>query len=281
MALRIVTDSTADLPADFVRELDITVVPLNVHFGDAVFRDGIDLTTNQFFMRLSTSDIHPTTSQPSIGAFLETYRFLLGEGHDILSLHVSGKLSGTMNSALVAQRELQAGSRLEVVDTGLTSMALGLVVLDAARAAKRGVVLAEAADQARTASSRTHLQLFLETLEFLRRGGRIGRAQAFLGGILSFKPIIQLRDGEVHPVERVRTRGRAVERLIEWARGHSNIQEIAVLYSTTPEEAASLAGRLRSIFPEAPVVVAQYGPVVGVHVGPGGMAIVIRENDPL
>lgn len=281
MALRIITDSTADLPPDLVRELDIAVVPLSVHFGTEVFRDGLELTTDQFFARLAASPVHPTTSQPSAGAFLEVYRPLLDEGHEVLSLHVSGKLSGTMNSALLAQRDLDVGSRLEVVDTGLASLALGLVVLAAARSAHSGETLREVAEQARTASARTHLLLFLETLEFLRRGGRIGRVQAFLGGLLSFKPIIELRDGEVHPVERVRTRGRAVERLLEWAQGYGNIQEAGVLHSTTPDHAHAVADRLRDLLPEVPVLVGQYGPVIGVHVGPGGMAIVLRENDPL
>ncbi|MCX6023670.1 MAG: DegV family protein, partial [Chloroflexi bacterium] len=214
MAVKIVTDSTADIPAAMASNLDISVVPLNVHFGAESLRDGVDLTTDGFFVRLPQSPVLPTTSQPSPGAFLETYTALLDAGHDVLSVHISAKLSGTMNSALLAQRELPAGAPLEIVDTGFTSMALGMAVIEAARAAQSGAGLAEAAAVARRTVGRTHLLMFLETLEYLQKGGRIGKAQALLGSLLSFKPILAFKNSEVLPAGRIRTRGKAIDHLV-------------------------------------------------------------------
>lgn len=278
MAVRIVTDSTADLPPALVRAHQIVVVPLNVHFGQQTFRDGVDLTTDAFFARLPHAQVLPTTSQPSAGAFFAVYQSLLDAGHEVLSLHISGKLSGTMNSALLAQRDLPAGAPLTIVDTQFASMALGLVVLEAARAVQAGGSRAEAEQAARRAMAATQVRFFVDTLEYLQRGGRIGRAQAFLGSLLSFKPVITLRDGEVHPVERVRTRSRAVQHLFDWAAGIHNAAELCVLYSTTADEAADLKERLAAPHPGCTVHLAQIGPVIGVHMGPGAMGVVVREG---
>lgn len=279
MALKIVTDSTSDIPPALVRELDITIVPLNVHFGDQVYRDGVDLSTDEFFVRLPQSAVLPSTSQPSAGTFLETYQSLLDAGHEVLSLHISGKLSGTMNSALLAQRDLPPDAPLVIVDTLLASMPLGFVALEAARAARAGASLAEAEAVARRTMAAVPFRLFLDTLEYLQRGGRIGRVQAMLGSLLSFKPVLTLQDGEMRPVERVRHRARAIQHLDDFAATFTAPQEIAVMYSSSqPEDAAAMRDRIAARFPGIPVFLAQIGPVIGVHLGPRAMGVIVRDG---
>lgn len=281
MALKIITDSTADIPPAMARDLDITIVPLNVHFGDEVYRDGIDLSTDAFFERLPHSAVLPSTSQPSAGTFFETYQQLLAGGHKVLSLHISGKLSGTMNSALLAQRDLPPDAPLVIVDTQLASMPLGFVAIEAARSARTGATLAEAEAAARRTMAAVPFRLFLDTLEYLQRGGRIGRVQAMLGSLLSFKPVLTLQDGEMKPVERVRHRARAIQHLEEFAQSIAAPQEIAVMYSSSqPDDAEALRDRIAARFPGIPVFLAQIGPVIGVHLGPRAMGVIVRDSVP-
>lgn len=275
MPVRVVTDSTADLPAHLVEELRITVVPLTVTFGDETYRDGVDLSTEQFFEHLTQSDALPTTSQPSVGVFQEAYEKLASETKEIVSIHITSKASGTFDAALRAREAISDGPRIEVVDSLSASMGLGFIVLAAARAARAGASLDAVADLARSMVPRIHPYVVLDTLEFLRRGGRIGRAAAFLGGMLNVKPILALRDGVVHPIARVRTRKKAVDRMLDLAMGHPDIAEVAVLHGTTPEDAEELARRVSERQPEVPVHVGFIGPVIGVHGGPGILGIVV------
>ncbi len=278
MALKIVTDSTADIPGKLANEMDITVVPLTVNFQDGSYRDGIDLNTDQFFVKLAQSTALPTTSQPSESAFQEVYEELSKDESEVLSIHISGKLSGAMNSARLAAQELEGKAKVHLVDSRLASMSLGMVVLEAARAVKRGASTAEALDIVSQTIARSHLRLVVDTLEYLQRGGRIGRANAFLGSILSVKPILTLEDGEVRPMERVRTRSKAVERLYEWAASFKDVAEIAVMHATTPADAKTLADRLAAVFPDITIHLASIGPVIGTHIGPGAMGVMIREK---
>jgi DegV family protein with EDD domain len=275
MPVRVVTDSTADLPRHLVEELDITVVPLTVVFGDNAYRDGVDLSTEEFFERLTHSDDLPTTSQPPIGAFQEAYTKLAKETNEIVSIHITSKASGTYESALKARETVTDGPRIELVDSLSTSMGLGFMVLAAARAAKAGASLDEVVSLARGMVPRVHAYVVLETLEFLRRGGRIGRAAAFLGSVLDVKPILALRDGVIHPIARVRTRKRAVDKMLEVALGHPDITDVAVLHGTTADDAQALAKRVSDKLPGVPVHLGFIGPVIGVHGGPGILGIVV------
>lgn len=273
MAVRIVTDSTADIPQALAAELGISVVPLTVHFGEEAYQDGVDLDAAAFLAKLATSPVLPRTAQPSPEAFGRIYRELVGQRDEVVSIHISGKLSGTLNSALIARQELSDPEVVTVVDSLWTSMAQGIVVANAARVAQQSGTREEVLRAVQEAIPRMHLLLFCDTLEYLQKGGRIGRAAAFLGGLLNVKPMITLRDGEVHPVERVRTRNRALERLWEWAQGFSSVQEFCVLHSASLEDAQALHLRMVERFPRAIAHLASVGPVIATHIGPGAVGI--------
>jgi DegV family protein with EDD domain len=279
MTVRVVTDSTADLPPEVVQELRITVIPLPVLFGDEVYHDGIDLTSEEFFERLTTSPVLPTTSQPPVGAILETYRKLVAETDEIVSIHVSARGSGTCEAALQAAKSLGGSPRIEVVDSESASMGVGFQAIAAARAARAGASLEGVVAAARSVCRRVHALALLETLEYLRRGGRIGRAQAFLGSVLNLKPIIAIRDGVVHPVARVRTRARALDQLFRYAMAYGDLEDVAIMHGTTPEDAEMLAQRVREHLPGVPVCVGRLGPALGVHGGPGIIGIVVVEAE--
>ena len=279
MAVKIVTDSTADLPQQLTRELDITVVPLNVHFGEESFQDGVDLDSDTFFQRLTTEARLPTTSQPSVGAFMDIYRGLLEAGHQVVSIHISAKLSGTMNSAQQAQEQLDAGPRLAVVDTQQVGLALGVVATAVAQAVKDGASYEETVALASDISKRVRLFVLLETLEYLQRGGRIGRAQAFLGSLLHIRPILTVYEGEVHPLERVRARQRGLERLCQLAAECGSLQQVGICHSTTPEDALALEEQMRPTLAGGRLIQARFGPVLGTHVGPGAIAVTVQAAE--
>jgi len=194
MAVKIVTDSATDIPPELAKELDVTVVPATIFFGDEAFRDGVDITPDEFFRRLTSSPVLPKTSQPSVGDFLEAYKPLVDEGHDIVSVHVSSKLSGTLNSARNASQELP-GARIETVDSGLASIGATIAVQTAAEAVRRGMAADEVAKAAARAASRVQFYIVFDTLEYLQKGGRIGKAQALVGSLLSLKPILKPGEG--------------------------------------------------------------------------------------
>jgi len=279
MTVRVVTDSTADLPPKVVQELGITVIPMPVLFGEEVYRDGVDLSSEEFFERLTTSPVLPRTSQPSVGVFLETYRKLAAEGDEIVSIHITARGSGTCESALQASKSLGGSSRIEIVDSESASMGVGFQVMAAARAARAGASLEEVIAAARSVCRRVHTVALLETLEYLRRGGRIGRAQAFLGGVLNLKPLITIRDGVVHPVARVRTRARALDQMFRYCMSVGDLEQVAILHGTTPEDAEMLAHRVRERLPDVPIYVGRLGPALGVHGGPGIIGMVIVEAE--
>ena len=274
MTVRVITDSTADLPPEMAAELGIEVVPLNVHFGTDTFRDGIDLSADEFYQRLVASARPPTTSQPSVGAFLEVYQKALEGGADgIVSVHISAKLSGTWNSSVQAREQLEDPSRVEVADTGQASMGLGWVAVAAARAAQAGASLEEVAREARSTAEQVRVLFLVDTLEYLQKGGRIGKAQAMFGSVLSIKPLLTIEEGEVHPLERVRTRGKAVARLVQLVQEAAPLQSLAVLHTTTEDEARALAERLGPCVPGGEVVVGRLGTVVGTYAGPGLLGV--------
>lgn len=282
MALKIVTDSTADLPPALARSLDITVIPLMVHFGERAYRDGLDLEADEFYRLLAAAPRPPTTSQPSPEAFAHAYRRLLGEGHAVLSLHLSAKLSGTYGSALQGAQTLGASrqqSGLRVMDSRQASGGLGLLVLKAARAAARGAALEEAVSLMARALPRAHFFGTVDTLEYLEKGGRIGKAQSLLGNLLQLKPIIACREGEAYPLGRVRSRRQALARLVELVEGLAGggVEALAVLHATTPHDAAGLVERLRPLHTGGEVLISRIGPVMGAYLGPGALAVALLQ----
>ena len=280
--VRIVTDSTADLPADVVQELGITVVPLQVIFGDKAYRDGVDISSEQFFRMLEEASELPRTSQPSAGEFQRAYEALATETGRILSIHVSSGLSGTGQTAQLAARALIGRCAIDVIDSGTISMAMGFAVVAAAQAARDGADLEMCAGIARSVLRRQRLAVTVDTLEYLRRGGRIGRAQAFVGGLLRLKPILTIRDGVAHPLARVRTRRRALDEMLRICLEDATIEQATVMDSTTPDDASYLVAEVTKRCPGVPVHQGRIGPVIGVHGGPGliGLAVVVAEQQP-
>ena len=276
MPVKVVTDSTADLPSALAKELGITVVPLNVHFGTEVYRDGVEIFPDEFYRRLVSSPRLPTTSQPTVGDFLRSYQELSQDTDEILSVHISAKLSGTMNSAVQAREQFQGDCRIEIMDSLQGSLGLGMAAIAAGRAAQRGAGLDEVVEETRRAIPQVRFFGLVDTLKYLEKGGRIGKAQAFAGSLLQIKPILTTMDGVVHPLERARSRAKGIERLCQLAQEHMPVDDLAVAYSTTPDEAQALAQRLKPLLPGGEVFVSQVGPVVGTYLGPGILAIALR-----
>lgn len=276
MSIRIVTDSTADLPADIVERHSIAVVPLDVLFGDEALRDGIDITPTRFFERLASEPQLPTTSQPSPVAFREAYERLAGEGASaILSIHVGGKLSGTLESARQGARGLDVP--VSFVDSGMTSLALGLGVVRAAELAEGGSTIDEMLESTEAQFERTHTFMILDTLEYLRRGGRLGRASEVVGTLLKVKPILAFVDGEVVALARVRTRSRAIDEALRRAAALRPIEQLMVVHAVSSADMELVADRLRALAPDAPMLTGELGAVVGVHAGPGTVAFAVVQ----
>ena len=268
----IVTDSTADLPLALAADRGITLVPLTLHLDGQSLLDGVDITPAEFYRRLPAASTHPTTSQPSPGRFAEAYKALLQTHESIVSIHISEKLSGTFDSARQAA-EMTDPKRVRVVDSGVASMSLGLITLVASTLSARSVD-AEAIE-AKVVAMKPHLQTYFSvaTLEFLRRGGRIGRANALLGSVLQVKPVLCIRDGLVTPLERVRTFERALNRVIELTRELDHGKGVCIIVGHADAEAD--AERVaRELQPIADTLMIQpLGPVVGAHAGPGVVGV--------
>ncbi len=273
MAVRIVTDSTSDIPKAIADELRITIVPLTIAFGTQAYRDGLDLSADDFYARLSHEKDLPATSQPPPALFQHAYEHLITQG-DVVSVHLSHKFSGTIETARRVALET-APDKITVVDSGSVSMGLGLCAIAAARAAQGGAGRAECAAAAEAVARKLHIAVAFETLEYLRRGGRIGRAKAFLGGLLRLKAILTVKDGEVFPVTRVRSRAKAIEELFALCTKHEGVSDIVVLHTTTPSDGADLARRAREAVPAATVYEGRFGPALGVHGGPGMLGICV------
>lgn len=265
--VHIVTDSTADLIQDWIGDLPITVVPLSVDIDGAIFKDGVNLSTEEFVRHLRAGSL-PRTSQPSLGAFQETFQRILDSGHDIVSIHLAPQLSGTHNAATQAKSALNT-DQIHVVDSGTVSMGTGFLALEAAEMAQQGKPAGEIASYIEDRKLDQRLYATLETLEYLRKGGRIGRAAAMLGSALQLKPIVQVKGGVVEPVERVRTYRRALERLAAIYEESQPFDRLAVLHLDAPVEADKLADRIREIQPGIEIVTGNIGTVIGAYGGPG------------
>lgn len=266
--VRIVTDSTADLTPEQQRAAGITVVPLNVHFGDQVFRDHVDLSADDFFRRLKASAQLPRTSQPSVGAFEEAYRKLREGGDEIVSVHLSSKVSGTYNSALMAAQSVGDG-KIDVVDSLSTSMALGFMALEGAKLASEGKDRQAVATCLQGLVPRARVICVVDTLTYLERGGRIGKARALLGSLLNVKPILQLKDGEVVPLGRARGRPQALSRLVELLERDGTVSRLAIMHGAARTDAEQLRERVASTYPGIDIELTEIGAVLGTHTGPG------------
>ena len=276
MAIKVVTDSTSDLPADVAESLGIEVVPLNVHFGSDVYKDRVNLMPDTFYDKLINGDVLPTTSQPSVGEFIDVYERLGSDADGIVSVHISEKLSGTMNSARLASQQANADCPIEVVDTFQVSMGVGICAMEVAEVANSGGDMNQVILAARNAVTRSQCFFMLETLEFLQKGGRIGKAQALIGNLLKIRPMLMLQGGEVHPLGRERTRRKGIAKLVDTVEELAPISGLAVMYSTALDEAQTLAQNISKFMIEGrePMML-QIGPVIGTYAGPDTLGIAL------
>ncbi len=269
MPVKIVTDSVADIPSGVVADLGISVIPVLLRFGEDIYRDGIDITTDQFYEKLVNSKVMPTTAVPSLDLLARTYAKLAEETDEILVVMLSSKLSGLYNAALQSAALVEGNCRIEVVDSMSAVMQQGLVVIKAARAARDGSTLDETMEIVRTNLPRSQMRAAFDTLEFLQRGGRIGKAQALLGSVLKINPLVTLKEGLVEPAGRAHSRSKAIDRLYDFAAGYSHIEGLAVEGAACPEDVDNLVKRLGAIFPEERIYRTRTTPVIGTHTGPG------------
>ena len=276
MTVAVVTDSTCDLPPELAQRWGIHLVPCTVNFPDRTYRDGVDLTPDEFYQLLQTSDSIPTTTQPPIGEFLQVYRPLIESNREIVSIHLSAKLSATLNSARQAKSSLGDHLPIDIFDSQLTSMSLGLLALEAARLAEAGATRQDIVEQLQVSREKTQCFCLLDTLEYVRRGGRIGRAAAFLASTLQIKPIITLSEGETRPVARPRTKQKAIDKLAELVEEMAPLKALCVLDSTCPHDAEYLRQRLQPTT-QGDVISARFGTAMGTHVGPGALGVAMTR----
>lgn len=270
--VRIVTDSASDIPADTAAALGITVVPLTVRFGSTSYQEGVDLTAARFYELLASDPHFPSTSQPSAGRFEEVYRGLAGNAVEIISIHISSKLSGTFGAASLAAANLPE-TPIHLVDTLTASMAEGVYVLAAARMASAGKTVAEILTALEAMRSRVFVFFMLDSMTHVQRGGRIGRAQSMIGSMLSIKPLLTIEDGLVTPRQRARTTARALQEMANLARERAPLVEAHVMHGNAPTAAEQLASLLRP-YARGTLDIGMLGAVIGTHAGPGTLGFV-------
>lgn len=281
MSIAVVTDSASDLEQGQIA--GITIVPLHLHFGEEMFEDGVTLTKPGFWERLdrvvSEGGVLPTTSQPAPGVFRDIYQQLIDEGAEgIVSVHLSGKLSGTLNSARQGASLLEDAPPIEFVDTESASMAVGWASEAALTAIQGGAGVADAAETARELVARTRTMLFVETLDYLLRGGRIGRARQLAGKLLRMRPLLELTEGEVADVERPRTRKKALDRLYAHVMSNGEPERVAILHGNAEADASALAQRVSAACGGTQVPLVLSSPVLGAHIGPGTVGATVLQR---
>ena len=275
--IAIVTDSTCSMPEELIKKYNITVAPQVLIWGNDTFEDGVDITSSDFYTRLKKATVMPSTSQATIGKFLEIYNNLLAQDYQIVSILISSKLSGTVNSAVQAKAMLPPDAAVEIIDSNSTAMALGFHLLVVARAIEQGASLAECVELAQKAAQHTGIYFAVDTLEFLHRGGRIGGASRFLGTVLNFKPILELRDGRVEAAERVRTRTKSLSRIIELVEekiGGRTPVRLAALHASAPEDARIVLEEATKKFKPVESYSSEVSPAIGANIGPGVVGLV-------
>lgn len=276
--VKIVTDSTADMPPEVIDELGITVVPLTIHLGSKTLRDGVDITSADFVQRMDRSSAPPKTTPPKQAQFDQLYAELTKGGGEVVSIHVSSKLSQTYRNAVRAATPLLGRSKIVVIDSQLITVGLGMLVTAAGRAAARGDSLDDVVRLVRGMIPRIYIGFFVETLDFLERGGRIGKAQAMLGNMLNIKPLLILEEGEIVALEKVRTRAKAIEKLVEFITEFTHIQKMVVLHGNTPEDVSTLIEQTNLLLPNLDISVDHYGPVTATHLGTDALGVVVYEG---
>ena len=279
MMIKVVTDSCSDITQEEAKKLGITVVPAYVHFGDEVYRDGVDIDCDQFYHKLVTNHVHPSTAAASPGDFAKVYEEIAKETDEIVSIHVTGKHSAMYDSALVGKEiSEKKGCHIEVIDSLGVTMWQGLVAIAAANAAKAGYSLKQVVNKALETISQLRALALLDTLRYAVKGGRLGNTIFAIESLLNVKPLITLHCGEIRPAGLTRTRVKGIARLREFISSSPRIEDLAIVYSSTPDDARTLADHARSLFPNLIPRISRLGPTLGVHGGPGALVAIAKKT---
>jgi DegV family protein with EDD domain len=276
MNFKIVTDSTADLPPQLADELGVTVVPAYVRFKNEVYRDRIDISEDEFYQRLLTDPIHPSTEPPTPQDFADVYQKLSQKADGIVSVHISSKLSATCNSAMRGKELIETECPIEVIDSQSVTMGLGLLVAAATKSVKSKNSITQVAEEVKQTIPSIRMLGLLDTLKYLARGGRIGKTRALLGSLLAVKPLLTIKTGELEQTDYVRKRTDGIDKLFDFVKNTTDIQDLAIIYSTTFDEAQALAERMGSVFAKERIRLNRLGPALGVHTGPGILFVALR-----
>lgn len=278
MKVRIVTDSTSDIPQHVADELGVRIVPVYIRFGDKTYRDGVDIRTDEFYSMLDSNPIHPATSQPNPEDFTSVYREGGDETEGIVSIHISSRISGTYNSAKIARNSLKSPFPIEVIDSRFNSAGLGLVVIAAARLARSGAGFNEVIEEAYRAVAQVGMFGMFETMKYLARSGRVSKAIAAVANYLHVMPLLTFHDGEIVRAGLVRTVARGMERIYEYVRRQAPLQELTIVHSVAEERAQQLKQRLTEFLPAERIEIAGLGAGLGVHGGPGVLLAAVRRR---
>jgi DegV family protein with EDD domain len=279
MSIKVITDSCSDITQEEAEKLGIIVIPAYLRFGNEVYRDGVDIDFDQFYHKLTTNPVHPSTAAPAPGDFAKAYEKVAQEANEIVSIHVTRKHSAVYDAALVGKETaVKKGCRIEVIDSQGVTMWQGLVVIAAAKAAEAGHSLQQVISKAHETISQLRALALLDTLRYAIKGGRLGKTIFAIESLLSVKPLITLRNGEIRPAGLVRTRSKGIERLYEFIKSALPIEDLAIVHSTTLDDAQTLAEYARVLFPNVVPRIMRLGPALGVHGGPGAIVTIVKKT---
>jgi fatty acid kinase fatty acid binding subunit len=279
MKVQVVTDSTSDITKDMAWKLGIRIVPIYVRFGDKTYRDGVDITTDEFYSMLTSSPVHPATSQPNPEDFTSVYKEYCDRTEGIVSIHISSKISGTYNSATIAKKTLKSQCPIEVIDSKFNSAGLGLVVTAAAQVAQAGAGLSEVINEANKAVNQVGMFGMFETMKYLARSGRVNKTIAAPSSILHVMPLLTFHDGEIVRAGLVRSINKGIDHIYDFVKNNTPIGELTIVHSKVAEQAGQLKKRLREFIQEEKINIAELGAGLGVHGGPGVLLTAIRRSD--
>ena len=277
--IKVVTDSTSDIPREIARDLDIEIIPAAIQWNGETFRDGIDIDADEFYRRLTTSTHHPTTSQPPPGDFVKVYQSLAQGSEGIVSIHISSKLSGTYQSALLAKQMMEQKLPIEVIDSQYNSMGLGLISIAAARVAKAGGKLQDVLEETKKAMSQIRMLGIFATLKYAIAGGRINKSFGRVASVLNIKPLLTFKNGEVAMAGVATAYSKGVDKIFNFVKNNLPIRDLAIVHSAIIDDAIKLRDRLGEMFPKNELIVAPLGSSLGVHGGPGVLLVALRRSD--
>jgi len=279
MKVQVITDSTCDMPEGLVKKLGIKVLPIYLRFGEKTYRDGVDITKDQFYSMLTSSIMYPATSQPNPEDFVSIYKEYCGTADGIVSIHVSSKISGVYNSASMAKKSLESQCPIEIIDSKFNSAGLGLVVTTAARAAQAGASYYEVINKAKTAINQVSMFGMFGTMKYLARSGRVNKTIAVAASILHVMPLLTFHEGEIVRAGLVRTVNKGIDRIIDFVKSNTPISELIIVHSKVSQQADQLKQRLSEFIAEEKIYITELGSGLGVHGGPGVLLAAIRRSE--